>query len=79
MSIPAMQSSDPSSAPLSSWMHKWTPEEDQRLLAAIRQFGDKNWKQIADHVGTRDHGMFLSIIIITCSFPILHYQQFIIS
>lgn len=38
----------------SNWAQKWTPEEDERLLAAIREYGDKNWKKVAEAVGTRD-------------------------
>ena len=26
---------------------KWEPEEDQRLMDAVKKFGDKNWQQVA--------------------------------
>ena len=40
----------------SNWAQKWTEEEDGRLLAAIEQFGENSWKQVAQMVGTRDAG-----------------------
>lgn len=32
---------------------KWTPEEDARLLEAIKIFGTGNWVTVADHIGGR--------------------------
>jgi hypothetical protein len=41
----------------SNWAQKWTEDEDQRLISAIETFGENNWKQVANLVGTRDAGM----------------------
>lgn len=37
---------------------RWTPEEDDRLLQAVKLFGEVDWKLNSDFVGTRDNGMF---------------------
>eukprot|EP00981_Chlorochromonas_danica_P005209 scaffold1046_cov162-Ochromonas_danica.AAC.39 len=44
----------PSSNIPSNWAQKWSPEEDERLVAAVKEFGEKNWKKVAELVGTRD-------------------------
>lgn len=46
----------PSSNIPSNWAQKWSPEEDERLMAAVKEFGEKNWKKVAELVGTRDAG-----------------------
>ena len=33
---------------------KWTSEEDNRLQEAVQKYGAKNWKLVAEVVGTRD-------------------------
>lgn len=37
---------------------KWTKEEDEKLLAAVEKFGGKQWKLVAEMVGTRNQGTF---------------------
>ena len=34
--------------------HKFTPEEDERLTLIVKQFGESNWKMIAEQMGTRN-------------------------
>lgn len=34
---------------------RWTPEEDDRLLQAVKLFGEVDWKLNSDFVGTRDN------------------------
>lgn len=38
-----------------NWAKKWTPEEDERLLKAIEEYGFE-WKKIAEVVETRNAG-----------------------
>lgn len=33
----------------------WTPEEDELLRKAVKMYGEKRWKQIAEHVPGRNH------------------------
>eukprot|EP00953_Heterococcus_sp_UTEX-ZZ885_P022454 12427-Heterococcus_DN1.PRE.1 len=33
---------------------KWLPEEDERLVSAVKQFGDSGWRNIAEYVITKD-------------------------
>lgn len=35
--------------------HKWTPEEDELLKAAVNEFGEKQWKDIASRIPGRNH------------------------
>ncbi|KAF0977166.1 hypothetical protein FDP41_003819 [Naegleria fowleri] len=32
---------------------KWTPEEDEKLMQAVKLFGEKNWQQIANQLDER--------------------------
>ena len=34
---------------------KWTKEEDELLKNAVKQFGEKNWKDIASRIPGRNH------------------------
>lgn len=34
---------------------RWSPEEDDKLKEAVRDFGEINWKAIANRVATRNH------------------------
>mmetsp|Transcript_8910 Transcript_8910/g.11594 ORF Transcript_8910/g.11594 Transcript_8910/m.11594 type:complete len:623 (-) Transcript_8910:2189-4057(-) len=34
---------------------KWTPIEDKKLRSAVKKFGEKNWKSIAEEVPGRNH------------------------
>jgi len=34
---------------------RWSGEEDERLKGAVKEFGEVNWKAIADRVQTRNH------------------------
>jgi hypothetical protein len=43
----------------SNWALKWTVDEDQRLLGAIKDYGDQDWKKIAERVVTRDASEFV--------------------
>ncbi|KAF0690114.1 Aste57867_18508 [Aphanomyces stellatus] len=38
---------------------KWTPEEDDRLRAAVEKYGPRNWKAIATMVEQRNHAQCL--------------------
>jgi hypothetical protein len=40
----------------SNWAQKWSDEEDKRLLEGIHQYGENNWRLVAQVVGTRDPG-----------------------
>lgn len=51
----------------SNWAQKWTEEEDTRLISAIEQFGENNWKQVAQMVGTRDAGKLIVVLLYMCS------------
>ncbi len=33
---------------------KWTPDEDSRLQEAVENFGEQDWKRVAQFVETRD-------------------------
>ena len=33
-------------------MHSWTPDEDKRLVEAVREYGTENWTLIAQKVGS---------------------------
>ncbi|CAN0519602.1 unnamed protein product, partial [Ectocarpus sp. 12 AP-2014] len=33
----------------------WLSEEDKRLKEAVEKLGEKNWREVADHVRTRNH------------------------
>ncbi|CAN0465059.1 unnamed protein product, partial [Ectocarpus sp. 12 AP-2014] len=33
----------------------WLSEEDKRLKEAVEELGEKNWREVADHVRTRNH------------------------
>jgi Myb-like DNA-binding domain len=33
---------------------KWLAEEDERLVSAVKQFGDSGWRNIAEYVLTKD-------------------------
>ena len=35
---------------------KWTSEEDSRLQEAVQKYGAKDWKLVAEMVGTRSAG-----------------------
>ena len=35
--------------------HKFTPEEDERLSMLVKQFGETNWRKIADAMVTRNY------------------------
>lgn len=39
---------------LKSPFKRWTSEEDRLLIEGIEKFGKKNWKIVAQHIGTRD-------------------------
>lgn len=65
----------PSSSIPSNWAQKWTPDEDERLLAGIREFGDKNWKKIAEVVGTRDPGRLPPLLLSCDSSPLILPQS----
>jgi hypothetical protein len=52
------QAIDDSSIFVSTNSKKWSVEEDRRLQTAISLFGESRWRNIAEIVGTRDHGKF---------------------
>ena len=45
----------------SNWAAKWTADEDMRLKQGIEQYGEQNWKAVAEVVGTRDQGTLLRL------------------
>ena len=53
--VPNMKSPVPA-----NWAQKWSTEEDQRLAEGIRRFGEDNWRQVAEVVGSRDAGESLT-------------------
>ena len=40
---------------------RWNTEEDERLLQAVKLFGEIDWKLNSDFVGTRDNGKTIII------------------
>lgn len=36
---------------------KWTSEEDSRLQEAVQKYGARDWKHVAEMVGTRSAGV----------------------
>eukprot|EP01031_Cornospumella_fuschlensis_P033329 gene33329-40316_t len=38
----------------SNWSKRWQPDEDDRLREAIKKFGEQNWQNVAEFVGTRN-------------------------
>ena len=59
-----------------NWGIRWTRDEDIRLLQGIERFGDNDWKQVSEHVGTRDTGKSSSttdVILIVIWFYCLYF------
>lgn len=34
---------------------KWTEQEDEQLRKAVKEFGEKQWKEIAERIPGRNH------------------------
>lgn len=54
----------------SNWSHKWSKEEDERLLSAIETHG-LNWTRIAEDVKTRDSGNSIYSVCLFCFIAII--------
>mmetsp|Transcript_15973 Transcript_15973/g.50069 ORF Transcript_15973/g.50069 Transcript_15973/m.50069 type:complete len:158 (-) Transcript_15973:332-805(-) len=35
--------------------HRWTPEEDAKLICAVKWYNERDWARVAEAVGTRNH------------------------
>ena len=42
---------------------KWTKEEDERLIRAMKMIGLPHWKEMSEIVGTRDNGSIIFTFI----------------